>query len=166
MALLITSLNQKHDLKHFDCGKADLNLYLSTTAGQHQRKFISKTYVLVDDELPSKVLGFYTLAVRRMVATRELPANMGKRLPKEVPAFSLARLAIAASLHGQHLGENLLIHAMQRAVRVANEIGGYALFVDAKDEEAARFHKKYGFQAFPDNPTILCMPFSAMQELV
>ena len=44
----------------------------------------------------------------------------------------------------------------------ANEIGGYALFVDAKDAAAAAFYKKYGFTAFPDDPLILCMPFADM----
>jgi hypothetical protein len=48
-----------HQVKEFDCGSNDLNVDLQTTAGQHQRKFISKTYILADDEAPTEVMGFY-----------------------------------------------------------------------------------------------------------
>jgi N-acetylglutamate synthase-like GNAT family acetyltransferase len=53
-----------------------------------------------------------------------------------------------------------MYHALNRAAQVADEVGGYALFVDAKDEQAAAFYKKYGFIPFPDDPLILCMPFA------
>ena len=164
MATLVTALNPIHDLTGFDCGNNELNTYLKATAGQHQKKFISKTYVLVDEESPALVIGFYTLAVRRMVAIGDLPSAIAKRLPREVPGFSLARLAIHVSEKNKGHGEYLLLHAMQRSARVADEIGGYALFVDAKDDIAAAFYQKYGFVPFPDNPLILFMPFTNMPQ--
>lgn len=162
MAIRVVPLETIHEVKQFDCGNGDLNVFLQATAGQHQRKFISKTYVLIDDDSPTIVMGFYTLAVRRMVSKDDLPPEMAKRLPREVPGFSLARLAIQDELKGQGHGEYLLYHALSRAARVAGEIGGYAAFVDAKDEKAALFYKKYGFIAFPDDPLILCMAFADM----
>jgi ribosomal protein S18 acetylase RimI-like enzyme len=159
MAIRVTPLEATHDVKEFDCGNNDLNVFLQTTAKQHQRKFISKTYVLVDDKAPTEIMGFYTLAVRKMVSKDNLPPEMAAKLPREVPAFSLARLAIRVDLKGQHHGEYLLFHAIHRAAHVAGEIGGYALFVDAKDDAGANFYKKYGFTPFPDNPLILCLPF-------
>jgi predicted N-acetyltransferase YhbS len=83
---------------------------------------------------------------------------MAKKLPREIPGFSLARLAVREDLKGQHLGEYLLFHALDRAARVAGEIGGYAAFVDAKNADGAAFYKKYGITSFPDNPLILCLP--------
>lgn len=159
MATRVIPLETVHDVNEFDCGNNDLNVFLKTTAAQHQRKFISKTYVLIDDEAPTKVMGFYTLAVRRMVPKEELPKEMAKKLPREVPGFSLARLAVRDDLKGQHHGEYLLFHALDRAARVANEIGGYAIFVDAKNTNGSEYYKKYGFTPFPDDPLILCMPF-------
>lgn len=159
MAIRVAPLDTVHELKEFNCGNEDLNVFLKTTAGQHQRKFISKTYVLVDDEAPSEVMGFYTLAVRKMIPKEDLPPEMAKKLPREVPGFSLARLAVHNDLKGQGHGEYLLVHALDRAARVADEIGGYAIFVDAKDKDGADFYKKYGFTPFPDNPLILCLPF-------
>jgi GNAT superfamily N-acetyltransferase len=153
-----------HEVKKFDCGNNDLNIFLQTTAGQHQRKFISKTYVLVDDEAPTQVMGFYTIAVRRMVAKDDLPPAIAKKLPREVPGFSLARLAVRDDLKGQGHGEYLMAHAIDRTARVASEIGGYAVFVDAKDEQAAAFYQRYGFAPMPDNPLILCLPFANMPK--
>lgn len=160
MAIRVVPLQAGHDVKAFDCGNDDLNVFIQAIAGQHQRKFISKSYVLIDDIAPTVVMGFYTLAIRRMVAKENLPRDMAKKLPREVPGFSLARLAIQKDLKGQGHGEYLMFHALRRAARVSNQIGGYALFVDAKDEDAAAFYKKYGFVPFPDYPLTLCMPFA------
>ena len=157
MAIRVVPLETFHEVKKFDCGNTDLNVFLQATAGQHQRKYISKTYVQVDDDAPTIVMGFYTLAVRKMVSKDDLPPAMAKRLPREVPGFSLARLAVQDELKGQGHGEYLLFHALDRAARVAEEIGGYAAFVDAKDDKAATFYKKYGFMPFPDDPLTLCM---------
>lgn len=162
MASRVVPLEAVHEVKTFDCANPDLNVFLQTTASQHQRKFISKTYVLIDDDAPTEVMGYYTLAVRRMVAKDNLPPEMSQRLPREIPGFSLARLAVGKHFKGQGHGEYLLFHALDRAARVANEIGGYAAFVDAKDETAAAFYKKYGFIPFPDAPLILCLPFANM----
>jgi GNAT superfamily N-acetyltransferase len=159
MAIRVVPLETVHEVKEFDCGNSDLNLFLQATAGQHQRKFISKTYILIDDDAPTEVMGFYTLAVRRMVSKDDLPPE---RLPREVPGYSLARLAVRENLQGQGHGEYLLFHALDRAARVAGEIGGYAAFVDAKNEAGAEFYKNYGFIPFPDDPLILCMPFANM----
>jgi GNAT superfamily N-acetyltransferase len=156
----VVPLEAGHDVKAFDCGNDDLNVFIKSIAGQHQRKFISKSYLLIDDDVPTVVMGFYTLAVRRMVAKENLPPSVAKKLPREVPGFSLARLAVHKDLKGQGHGEYLMFHALIRAARVSHEIGGYALFVDAKDEDAAAFYKKYGFIPFPEDPLTLCMPFA------
>jgi len=118
MATRIVPLEGGHEVKDFDCGNQDLNSFLQDTAGQHQRKFISKTYVLVDDEAPTEVIGFYSLAVRRMVEKKDLPLEMAKKLPREVPGFSLARLGVQKNAQGHRHGAYLLGHAMNRAARV------------------------------------------------
>lgn len=165
MATRITPLESGvHDVQDFDCGNQQLNEFLRATATQHQRKLISKTYVLVDDERPTEVIGFYTLALRRMVPTEELPPDMAKRLPREVPGFSLARLAIRQDLHKQGHGEYLLVHAIKRVARVAAEVGGYAVFVDAKSDDGANWYKKYGFVPFPDDPLTLCLPLNSLPK--
>lgn len=52
MAIRIVPLEPAHEVENFDCGTHELNVFLQTTAGQHQRKFISKSYVLINVGVP------------------------------------------------------------------------------------------------------------------
>ncbi len=52
--------------------------------------------------------------------------------------------------------------AIHRAHAVMAHIGVHALFVDAKDDEAAGFYRAYGFRAFPDNPLVLVLPLAGL----
>ena len=60
--LRIELLSRGHDRQGFRCGERDLDDYLKRTARQHNDKGISRTFVLVDSEEPSDILGFFTLA--------------------------------------------------------------------------------------------------------
>lgn len=130
---------------------------------QHQKNGTSKTFVKVDRDDPARILGFVTLAIRPMTPKEELPAEMHKRLPGSIPGFTLARLAVDVTAQGQGLGEHLLLDAMERAWHASGNVGGYALFVDAKDG-AAGFYEKYGFVPFPDDRYTLVMPIASMPD--
>jgi len=154
--LAIRPLNGNHDRKRFECGSAALDLWLRQIAQQHQRQGISKTFVAVTEDAPAHILGYYALTVCEVVA-QELPKNIARRLPRKIPGVRLGRLAVDRSMQGQGLGEFLLMDAINRAQRVLDHVGVHALFVDAKDDAAASFYQKYGFQAFPDMPLQLVL---------
>lgn len=158
----VIPLEVGHNVKEFTCGKDELDNYLQTTAKQHQSKDVAKTYVITDEGDPSAIIGFFTMAIRPMTAKDEMPLSMVKRLPSNIPGYTLARLAISKSHQGQGFGEKLLVEAMTKARAAAKEVGGFALFVDAKDEDAAGFYKKYGFTPFPSNPLILVIPIASI----
>jgi GNAT superfamily N-acetyltransferase len=162
MGHYVVPLDQTHDVKGFDCGTEKLNTWLQTIAGRHQTKGLSKTFVLADDEAPTIIIGFYALAIRRMTPKEALPAELVKKLPSDIPAYTLARLAIATSSARQGFGGDLLIDAMRRARQVSNQVGGAFLFVDAKDQMAADFYSYFGFTPLPDDPLTLVMPMSAI----
>jgi len=162
MTYSVTPLEVGHDVKKFTCGKDELDNYLQTTARQHQSKNVSKTYVIVDDDSPSIIIGFFTIAIRSMTCKDHMPVSIAKRLPSNVPGYTLARLAVSESHQGQGFGELLLVEAMTRAKSATKEVGGFALFVDAKDENAAGFYKKYGFTSFPSDPLILAIPIATI----
>jgi len=155
-------LEVRHDVNKFTCGKDELDNYLQTTAKQHQSKDVAKTYVIAGDGDPNTIIGFFTMAIRSMTPKDEMPVSMVKRLPSNVPGYTLARLAVSKSHQGQGFGEKLLVEAMTKARAAAKEVGGFALFVDAKDENAASFYKKYGFTPFPSNPLILVIPIASI----
>jgi GNAT superfamily N-acetyltransferase len=162
MTPFVTALDKVHEVKDFTCGKVVLDVWLQQTARQHQANSISQTFVLVAETAPTVILGFYALTLRGLTSNEDLPPEIAKRLPRKVPGITLARLAVMESEQGKNYGEELLVDAMLRARDAAKGVGGWGLFVDAKDEEAASFYQKYGFTPCPSNPLVLVMPFASM----
>lgn len=108
------------------------------------RKRVAACFVLV--ELEGKaVAGFYTLSATS-VSLIDLPAALTKKLPRYpvLPATLMGRLAVRPDLHGQRLGETLLMDAFARSLRA--EIASFAFIVDAKDAAAEAFYGRYGFR--------------------
>ncbi|OGA46318.1 MAG: GNAT family N-acetyltransferase [Betaproteobacteria bacterium RIFCSPLOWO2_12_FULL_62_58] len=159
--LSIQPLRGNHDRSRFDSGSGELDLWLRQTAQQHQRRGISKTFVAVADDEPSRVLGFYALTACEVVS-QDLPDDLAKRLPRKVPGIRLGRLAVDRTVQGQGLGELLLMDALDRARRVLEHVGVHALFVDAKDERAAAFYRKYGFRPLPEQPLQLVLVLAGL----
>jgi GNAT superfamily N-acetyltransferase len=163
MVLPIQALEKVHEIKNFDCGVSELNRWLQTTAMQHQKNGASKTFVITDEAHPKLVVAYFTMALRGLSPTEELPKEMQKKLPLKMPGFTLARLAVATSHKGKGFGEFLLMEAIERAWRAAQSVGGFGLFVDAKDG-AASFYEKYDFIPLPSDPNILVLPIASMPK--
>jgi GNAT superfamily N-acetyltransferase len=161
MAPTVKALDKVHDVKGFDCGVHELNHWLQTTAMQHQKNGASKTFVIIDQAHPNKVAAYVTMALRGLSPTEDLPKEMQQKLPRQMPGFTLARLAVAKEHQRKGLGEYLLMEAMERAWRAAQSVGGFGLSVDAKDG-AASFYEKYGFIPLPSDPNILVLPIASM----
>ena len=69
------------------------------------------------------------------------PAPVKKRLARyDVPVFRLGRLAVDHTIQGPGLGGILLLRAAERCIRVAREVGGVALLIDAKSDRAAQWY--------------------------
>lgn len=164
--LKIQQLTKAHDRQGFDCGVEALNHFLHRTARQHIEKNLSNTSVLIDDLEPAKILGFYTLTFCEIEPTL-LPASLSKGLPSNrLPGIKLARFAISAKAQGKGYGRALLLEAMRDSVDIAKKAGGIALFVDAKDESAAAFYRKYGFASWPNDELHLMMPMNHVEKAV
>jgi hypothetical protein len=147
-------------LKSFNCGNPILNIWLQNTAKQHQKKNISRTFVLTQDESPVIILGYYTLAIRGLTITEALPQDMKKSLPLTMPTMTLARLAVSIEEQRKGHGERLLLDALAQVKTASKVIGGSFLFVDAKDIKLAGFYSRYGFVNLPSEPLILVMPIN------
>jgi ribosomal protein S18 acetylase RimI-like enzyme len=160
MQYSITKLSPQHELADFETTSPKLTDYLKKTAGQHMRKSISQVYVATDDDNPHKVLGYCSITPRAPVPTSELPLEFQRRLPHNVPAYTLGRLAVATHSQRQGIGELLLLHAMALIRQAAASVGGWGMFVDAEDEKAAIYYRQFGFTPLPSNPLILFMPVS------
>lgn len=80
-----------------------------------------------------------------------LDSRYRKRLPAKVPVFRLGRLATAKEHERKGVGEYMLFDAIDRVTRIAGEVGGIGLVVNAK-ESAVDFYKRYGFEQMADHP--------------
>jgi GNAT superfamily N-acetyltransferase len=148
-ALRIEKLGPKHSLDGFDCGREELNRFLTRVALLNQQAGAAQTYVAVSGE---SVVGYYSLAVGE-VACDDAPDRLRKGLARHpVPIMLLARLAVANACQGHGLGAGLLKDAMRRTLQAADIAGIRAFAVHAIDETARRFYEHFGFIPSPTDP--------------
>lgn len=159
-------IGRHHDRKHFDCGAADLNEYLARYARQNHVSGGAKTFVAVCPAEPARVLGFYSISPGAIEFAR-VPANLARKVGRyDVPIFRLGRLAVDRSVQGQGLGGELLLAAGARALSVAAEVGGVALAIDAKDENAVCWYERFGAQPLLDDPLKLVLPLRVIADAI
>lgn len=153
----VLPLTGNHDRQGFDCDRQELNDWLRQVARQHQDKGLSKTFVAIREEAPTRICGYYALTLAEL-ENQHLPEAWRKKLPRRIPGVRLGRLAVDRQYQGKGLGELLLIDALTRAQRIYTEAGGIGLFVDALDAQAAGYYRRFRFQHAPDNPLLLFLP--------
>ena len=157
------ALTRLHDRSSFDCGVPPLNEYLRRYARQNHESGRAKTFVAVAPEATTLVLGYYTISPGA-IAFAKTPPMITKKLGRyEVPVFRLGRLAVSLSVQGRGLGGDLLFAAGERAIAVAQEVGGVALAIDAKDERAAAWYERFGALRLLDDPLKLVLPLDTIR---
>ncbi|HUR45540.1 MAG TPA: GNAT family N-acetyltransferase [Candidatus Saccharimonadales bacterium] len=158
-------LSRAHDRDGFDCGSEPLNKYLQQTARQHTDRGISRTFVLVQESAtePKDVAGYFTLNICQLRAG-QLPAEVARRLPREVAGVKLGRLAVAKGQQGKGIGKLLMVAALKKFVEVFDSAGGIGLFVDAKDSQIQSYYERFGFVPLPDDPLLLFLPLQTIKE--
>ena len=154
--MLVLPLGKQHDRYGFDCGDAQLNNWLTQVAKQHKEKGVSSTFVVAATEMSAAVMGFYAISMAELV-NDDLPAQSRKRLPLKVPVFRLGRLATSKTEQSRGVGEFMLFDAIDRVTRIASEVGGVGLVINAKPP-AVDFYKRYGFETMADHPLHLFLP--------
>ena len=145
-------LTAAHDLSDFSCGKPSLDRWLQVRALSNQEKGFTVVMVVHDD---GRVIGYYGLAPTSIVPA-QLPRSIRTGQPPDpVPCLLLAQLATDQSWAGKGIGTGLFKHALQRCVIASGLIGGRALVVNAVDDEAAAFWRRWGFLPSKDDPLTL-----------
>lgn len=161
----IEPLQRDHDRTRFGCGEPALDEYLARFARQNQESGVTRTFVAVREAESARILGYYSLAVGAIDKTN-LPPSAVRRFPSfPLPIARLARLAVDRSEQGKGLGEDLLLDALSRCLRVAEDVGIIAVLIDAKHERAKAFYARYEFDSLPDQPLTLWLPLPALRRL-
>jgi GNAT superfamily N-acetyltransferase len=158
----IERLGEQHDRTSFTSGSEELDRYFRSQVGQDIRRRVASCFVLVAEN--GSVDGFYTLA-STSIALADLPSALAKKLPRypSVPATLMGRLAVEKRAYGRGLGELLLLDAFNRTLR--SEIASYAFVVDAKDEKAEGFYRRYNFLQLATAGRRLFLPMSEIAAL-
>jgi GNAT superfamily N-acetyltransferase len=154
---------RKHHVQGFACGHETLDRWLRAYAGQNQRRDAARTFVTADPD--GNVVGYYTLVAAQVEhehATAHVQQGLSRHFP--IPVALLARLAVATSHQGIGLGRSLLLDALQRVLRAAEELAIRAVAVDAVDDRAASFYLAFGFQPSSLDPNTLMVPLHALRQ--
>lgn len=163
---LIEPLGKEHNKASFSCGISELDKFLKEQASQQMRKKMSTTYVLTQNG-EMEIMGYYSLAAYG-INTKLLPQHITKRLPKydQAPATLLGRLAVNNHYQGLGIGEYLLVSALQKSYDISQLQGSLCVIVEAINQNAVNFYKKYGFIQFDDNKNNLFITMKTISDLL
>lgn len=157
------AIGKHHDRAGFDCASEALNDYLRRFARQNHESGGAKAFVAVPHDDGRRILGFYTLSPASIEFARTpdiVRCGLGRY---EVGVFRLGRLAVDNRFSGLGLGGQLLLAAGRRCLAVAEQVGGVALLIDAKDERAASWYEGFGALRLLDTPLSLVLPLSIIR---
>lgn len=115
----------------------------------------------------SRVLWLLFCVRMYAIELRDVPADLARKLPKYelVPATLLGRLAVNINFRGRGLGRRLLMDALYRSLQSSRQVASTTVIVDAKDDAARAFYRKYGFMELPNVERRLLLPMATIEAL-
>lgn len=151
-----------HDRATFCCGDNALDRYFQTQVTQDIRRRITNCFVVVE-AATNQVAAYYTLSAASIPLVG-LPPNETKRLPRypTLTAVRVGRLAVDHRFQRRGLGELMLMDAVHRTIQDA--AAAFALLVDAKNDQAVAFYRRYGFRPVAGRPRTLFLPLATAQK--
>jgi len=144
MAVVIRRLEESDQTAVFDCGDAPLNNYLNKYAWVNQEKSsIGVTYVAVEEAVPRRVLGYFTIAISS-VPREAFPKKHVRGLPNyDLQLILLGRLAVDLRFAGKGIGHALISEAFRINLRVSGEVGCRCIVTDAYRDRVS-WYARYG----------------------
>ncbi len=167
----------RHDRAAFSCGAPRVDNFLATTAAKHMDHDIARVFVLTEADqtpLPTPILGFYAMNAHEVVY-QSLPAGYAKRRPSHgaVPAAVISMMGADRSHQGKGIGERLMMDALARIARTADDIALSVIRIDVLDDgdEASmgrrrKLYERLGFEPLASNPWKLFMPIATARQIV
>lgn len=155
-----------HDRAAFSCGKPSLDQYIRERASQDVKRGLASVFVITAKDDPKTILAHYTLSSRQL-KLEQLPAEIAKKAGKYgyVGVTLLGRMAVAEKCKGTGLGALTLMNALDKSLTATRDVASWAVFVEAIDDGAATFYRKYGFIELPEDKHQLFLPMTTIAEL-
>lgn len=155
-----------HDRAAFSCGNVSLDRYIREQASQDVKRGLAAVFVIAGKDEPRIILSYYTLSCREL-KIEQLPPKIAMKAGKYgyVGVTLLGRMAVAEKCKGTGLGALTLMNALEKSLNAARDVASWAVFVDAIDDDAASFYRKYGFIELPEDPRRLFLPMNTIAKL-
>ncbi len=153
-----------YDYRSFCCGEGQLDDWLGQYAGQNQKRWETRTYLLVNSKAESREIYGYFAMQPTQILPDEASLVRGRGAKYPMPATHLVKLAISDNVQRQGLGGRLIAEAMRISLEAAELIGSVVLIVDAINENAKSFYSKYGFTPLQNDSMRMFMPMKTIME--
>ncbi|MGF7146461.1 ribosomal protein S18 acetylase RimI-like enzyme [Sphingomonas zeicaulis] len=161
-----------HDRVAFACGVEQVDNYFRRTANKLARADNVRLYVMTTPD--DAVIGFYSLNAHS-IDFADLPRKYARTRPGhgQIPAAYISMIGVDGRFAGQGFGGDLLVDALVRIARAADQVGIAAVMLDVLDcgdpaavERRLGLYTGYGFTPLPSQPLRLFMPIGTLRGLV
>lgn len=109
---------------------------------------LAAVHLLIEEsDSASRVVGYYAISPAQ-ISRADAPASVVRGWPRSVPAWRIGKLAIHLDLRDDkdaQWGAQLLRHALETIVSVADAGGGKVIVVDADNAGLLGFYERNGF---------------------
>lgn len=163
---------KKHDRTAFSCGVEQVDNYFKNTANKLNKADNVRLHVMVSPG--GEVIGFYAINAHAVHYT-DLPNKYARTRPKhgQIPAAYISMIGRDKKFKDGGFGADLLIDALSRVAKVADQLGIAIIMLDVLDcgdpERTARrkqLYESYGFTALESEPLRMFLPMATVQTLI
>jgi GNAT superfamily N-acetyltransferase len=154
-----------YDRSAFSCGNAALDRYIREQASQDVKRGLAAVFVVAPKDQPKTIAAYYTLSSREL-KVEQLPDEMVKKAGRYgyVGVTLLGRIAVDEKYKGTGLGALTLINALEKNLIASRDVASWAAFVEAVDDAATGFYRKYGFVELPRENRKLFLPMKTISQ--
>lgn len=157
-----------HDRGAFSCGVKSIDNWVRGSISDETRSDRVRLWCGTDEE--GTLVGVYALNPHSVLPA-EATGLARKRERKPIPVLYLTCLAIDVRFQKQGLGEALMAHAIEKAVKLSAEIPVAAIVLDVLEDESfdrrLSFYIRLGFTSFdPAAPARMYLPISDARKSV
>lgn len=162
----------RHDRAGFSCGVERLDNYLKLSAKKQQQDDMTRVYVAVEDG-GTEILGYHAINVGMMNVDELTKRPRGAPDHGEIPILFLGQVAVSEAAQGQGIGSILMHHIFEKACKIADEAGCFAIVLDVMSdgdddafERRKAWYSAFGFQTFVSDPARMFMVMKQVRALV
>lgn len=116
------------------------------------------------EEGSDAVVGFYSL-VTSILKPKSL-LNVAKFGSRPIPAVYLAMLGVTQEHTKRGLGQALMYDAFKRTALVADNAAAYCLWLQAVDEDTARYYEKLQMARIEPGELEMYIPIDTIKDMI